>query len=60
LVSRSSILFPRLDESVSNWFPDSDLNQLILVWSPGKSSAIHDHANAHCVMKVYSTEADVI
>jgi len=26
--------------------------QLILVWSPGKSSVIHDHANAHCVMKV--------
>jgi cysteine dioxygenase len=28
------------------------LRQLILVWSPGKGSAIHDHANAHCVMKV--------
>lgn len=27
-------------------------NLLILVWSPGKSSPIHDHANAHCVMKV--------
>ncbi|KAJ5444168.1 uncharacterized protein N7458_008040 [Penicillium daleae] len=27
-------------------------NLLILVWSPGKSSAIHDHANAHCVMKI--------
>ncbi|KAJ5085815.1 hypothetical protein N7532_010586 [Penicillium argentinense] len=26
--------------------------QLILVWSPGKGSAIHDHANAHCVMKI--------
>lgn len=26
--------------------------QLILVWSPGKGSTIHDHANAHCVMKV--------
>lgn len=26
--------------------------QLILVWSPGRGSAIHDHANAHCVMKV--------
>jgi cysteine dioxygenase len=25
---------------------------LILVWSPGRGSAIHDHANAHCVMKV--------
>lgn len=29
--------------------------QLILVWSPGRESAIHDHANAHCVMKVYSS-----
>ncbi|KAB8208177.1 RmlC-like cupin domain-containing protein [Aspergillus parasiticus] len=28
-------------------------NLLILVWSPGKGSAIHDHANAHCVMKVF-------
>ncbi|KAB8078580.1 RmlC-like cupin domain-containing protein [Aspergillus leporis] len=27
-------------------------NLLILVWSPGKGSAIHDHAKAHCVMKV--------
>jgi cysteine dioxygenase len=27
-------------------------NLLILVWSPGKGSPIHDHANAHCVMKV--------
>ncbi|KAF7592568.1 hypothetical protein BBP40_012728 [Aspergillus hancockii] len=27
-------------------------NLLILVWSPDKGSAIHDHAKAHCVMKV--------
>ncbi|KAK2767478.1 Cysteine dioxygenase [Arachnomyces sp. PD_36] len=27
-------------------------NLLILVWSPGKSSPVHDHANAHCIMKV--------
>lgn len=26
--------------------------QLILVWTPGKQSPIHDHANSHCVMKV--------
>ncbi|KUM55343.1 hypothetical protein ACN42_g11970 [Penicillium freii] len=26
-------------------------NLLILVWSPGKGSTIHDHANAHCVLK---------
>ncbi|EKD17895.1 uncharacterized protein L3040_004437 [Drepanopeziza brunnea f. sp. 'multigermtubi'] len=27
-------------------------NLLILVWTPGKGSPIHDHADAHCVMKV--------
>ncbi|CAG8291306.1 unnamed protein product [Penicillium salamii] len=27
-------------------------NLLILVWSPGKGSTIHDHANAHCLMKI--------
>ena len=27
-------------------------NLLILVWSPGKGSLVHDHAGAHCVMKV--------
>jgi len=27
-------------------------NLLVLVWTPGKGSPIHDHANAHCVMKV--------
>lgn len=26
--------------------------QLVLVWSPGKGSPIHDHGNAHCLMKV--------
>ncbi|PVH96251.1 cysteine dioxygenase type I [Periconia macrospinosa] len=27
-------------------------NLLILVWSPGKGSPVHDHANAHCIMKI--------
>ncbi|KAJ5551434.1 hypothetical protein N7461_006132 [Penicillium sp. DV-2018c] len=27
-------------------------NLLILVWSPGKGSSIHDHADSHCVMKI--------
>jgi len=27
-------------------------NLLVLVWSPGKGSPVHDHADAHCVMKV--------
>lgn len=26
--------------------------QLVLVWTPGKSSPIHDHGNAHCLMKI--------
>ena len=24
----------------------------MLVWTPGKGSPIHDHGNAHCLMKV--------
>lgn len=31
---------------------NSKANLLILVWNPGKGSLIHDHANAHCVMKI--------
>ncbi|ETS82989.1 hypothetical protein PFICI_04865 [Pestalotiopsis fici W106-1] len=27
-------------------------NILLLVWNPGKGSPIHDHANAHCLMKI--------
>jgi cysteine dioxygenase len=27
-------------------------NLLIIVWNPGRGSPIHDHANAHCVMKI--------
>ncbi|KAF2009189.1 cysteine dioxygenase type I [Aaosphaeria arxii CBS 175.79] len=27
-------------------------NLLILVWTPGKASPVHDHANAHCIMKI--------
>ncbi|KIW96430.1 uncharacterized protein Z519_03499 [Cladophialophora bantiana CBS 173.52] len=27
-------------------------NLLIIVWNPGRSSPIHDHADAHCVMKI--------
>ncbi|QDS74091.1 hypothetical protein FKW77_009609 [Venturia effusa] len=27
-------------------------NLLILVWSPGKASPVHDHHGAHCLMKV--------
>lgn len=26
--------------------------QLVLVWTPGKGSPIHDHGNAHCIMKI--------
>lgn len=31
---------------------NGNANLLILVWSPTRSSAIHDHANAHCCMKI--------
>lgn len=27
-------------------------NLLLLVWNPGKGSCIHDHADAHCIMKI--------
>lgn len=27
-------------------------SQLVLVWTPGKASPIHDHGNAHCLMKI--------
>ncbi|KAL3425157.1 cysteine dioxygenase [Phlyctema vagabunda] len=27
-------------------------NILILVWNPQKGSPVHDHANAHCIMKI--------
>ena len=27
-------------------------NLLLLVWTPGKRSPVHDHADSHCLMKV--------
>ncbi|KAG9237284.1 cysteine dioxygenase [Amylocarpus encephaloides] len=27
-------------------------NLLVLVWSPGKGSPVHDHADSHCIMKL--------
>jgi cysteine dioxygenase len=27
-------------------------NLLVIVWNPGRCSPIHDHADAHCVMKI--------
>ncbi|EPE27364.1 RmlC-like cupin [Glarea lozoyensis ATCC 20868] len=27
-------------------------NLLILVWTPGKKSPVHDHADSHCLMKI--------
>jgi len=27
-------------------------NLMVLVWTPGKGSPIHDHGNAHCLMKI--------
>lgn len=31
-------------------------NLLVLVWNPGRGSAIHDHSKAHCVMKILHGE----
>jgi len=31
-------------------------NLLILVWTPGKASPVHDHADSHCLMKVLQGE----
>lgn len=31
---------------------NGNANLLVLCWTPGKHSAIHDHANAHCCMKI--------
>ncbi|KAJ5831819.1 hypothetical protein N7474_000130 [Penicillium riverlandense] len=33
-------------------------NILLLVWNPGKGSPIHDHANAHCIMKILAGELE--
>ncbi|KAI8871728.1 cysteine dioxygenase type I, partial [Ramicandelaber brevisporus] len=32
----------------------AEYNLIVLCWGPGHQSAIHDHANSHCVMKVLS------
>lgn len=37
---------------VMRLLPSADRIQLILVWTPGKGSPIHDHGNAHCLMKI--------
>lgn len=31
-------------------------NLLLLVWTPGQKSPVHDHADAHCLMKVLKGE----
>lgn len=31
---------------------NGNANLLVIVWTPGKESAIHDHASAHCCMKI--------
>ncbi|CAH0045958.1 unnamed protein product [Clonostachys solani] len=35
---------------------NSRANILLLVWNPRKGSPVHDHANAHCVLKVLAGE----
>ena len=46
LVSTSTFFVIHIDRTLTS------TAQLILVWTPGKGSPIHDHANAHCIMKV--------
>ncbi|RDL32110.1 Uncharacterized protein BP5553_09512 [Venustampulla echinocandica] len=31
---------------------NGESNLLVLVWTPGKGSSVHDHAGAHCLMKI--------
>ncbi|KAL9603273.1 MAG: hypothetical protein Q9219_001295 [cf. Caloplaca sp. 3 TL-2023] len=31
---------------------NGNYNLLVVVWSPGRESVIHDHANSHCIMKI--------
>ncbi|KAI1651461.1 cysteine dioxygenase type I [Daldinia decipiens] len=31
---------------------NGNANLLVLVWTPGKGSPIHDHGKAHCLMKI--------
>lgn len=31
-------------------------NLMVLCWGEGHGSAIHDHANAHCIMKILQGE----
>lgn len=56
LVSRRLLCRPPLHSSSSchpQRAPDRRPSaQLVLVWSPGKGSPIHDHGNAHCLMKI--------
>eukprot|EP00128_Syssomonas_multiformis_P009043 Colp12_sorted_trinity150504_noHs@18502 len=33
-------------------------NLMVLCWAEGQASSIHDHANAHCFMKVLDGECD--
>lgn len=33
---------------------NGNANLLVLVWNPGKSSPVHCHSNAHCLMKILS------
>lgn len=35
-------------------------NLLILVWNPGMGSGIHDHANAHCIVKMLKGTLDEV
>ncbi|KAI5804428.1 RmlC-like cupin domain-containing protein [Geopyxis carbonaria] len=51
----SGFAFKDLSRNYTRNFVDhgnGNANLLLLVWSPGKGSLIHDHAGAHCIMKI--------
>lgn len=54
LVCRPPLPCPAVTARVHPPFPSLTTApyQLVLVWSPGKGSPIHDHGNAHCLMKI--------
>ncbi|KAL8932020.1 MAG: hypothetical protein Q9211_006578 [Gyalolechia sp. 1 TL-2023] len=39
---------------------NGNYNLLVVVWSPGRESVIHDHANSHCIMKVIDSSRQVL
>jgi cysteine dioxygenase len=49
---KSNLVRPVVDDTCANDVLTACVVQLVLVWSPGKGSPIHDHGKAHCLMKI--------